>query len=133
MQKKEGKKINPTILPEHLKYSKTGKLIKSYSKVFFRLDRNKPSHTIVPGHSAFPIHPWLNRQLTIREAARIQSFPDEIKFFGPQSEQCMQVGNAFPPLAAESIANAIMKTIQNDWKDNTVSNLAKYSLISSKD
>jgi DNA (cytosine-5)-methyltransferase 1 len=130
---KEGKKIDTRILPEHLKYSKTGKLIQSYSKVFFRLDRNQPSHTIVPGHSAFPIHPWLDRQLTIREAARIQSFPDEIKFFGPQSEQCMQVGNAFPPLAAESIANAIMKTIQNNWKDDTISNLAKYSLISSKD
>jgi DNA (cytosine-5)-methyltransferase 1 len=130
---KEGEKIDPTILPEHLKYSKTGKLIKSYSKVFFRLDRNKPCHTIVPGHSAFPIHPWLNRQLTIREAARIQSFPDEIKFFGPQGEQCKQVGNAFPPSAAESIANSIIKTIQNDWKDDTISNLAKYSLISSKD
>ncbi|MCT7573937.1 DNA cytosine methyltransferase [Aliarcobacter butzleri] len=125
----EGKKIDPLLLPEHLKYSKTGNLIKSFSKVFFRLDRHLPSPTIVPGHSAFPIHPWLNRQLTIREAARIQSFPENIKFFGPQGEQCIQVGNAFPPLAAESIANAISKTIQNDWKEENVSNLAKYSLI----
>jgi len=128
---KEGKKIDIADLPEHLKYSRTGKLFKSYSKVFFRLDRNAPSPTIVPGHSAFPIHPWLDRQLTTREAARIQTFPDEIKFFGPKGEQCTQVGNAFPPMAAESIANAISKTIQNDWKEDNLSNLAKYSLITS--
>ena len=125
----EGKKINPDILPKHLSLSQTGKPIKSFSKVFFRLDRNKPSPTLVPGHSAFPIHPWLNRQLTIREAARIQSFPDSIRFFGSQGAQCTQVGNAFPPVAAESIANAIKKTIENDWKEDTVSNLAKYSLL----
>lgn len=127
----EGKKINVDILPEHLKYSRTGKLFKSYSKVFYRLNRHLPSPTIVPGHSAFPIHPWLDRQLTTREAARIQTFPDDIKFFGPKGEQCTQVGNAFPPMAAESIANAISKTIQNDWKVNNLSNLAKYSLITS--
>ena len=125
----EGKKINPDILPKHLSLSRTGKPIQSFSKVFFRLDRNKPSPTIVPGHSAFPIHPWLDRQLTIREAARIQSFPDNIRFFGSQGAQCTQVGNAFPPLAAESIANAIKKTIENDWKEDTLSNLAKYSLL----
>ncbi|MEA3554236.1 MAG: DNA cytosine methyltransferase [Campylobacterota bacterium] len=127
----EGKKIDVNILPEHLKYSRTGKLFRSYSKVFYRLNRNSPSPTIVPGHSAFPIHPWLDRQLTTREAARIQTFPDDIKFFGPKGEQCTQVGNAFPPMAAESIANAISKTIQNDWKEDNLSNLAKYSLITS--
>ena len=129
----EGKKLNPEVLPEHLKLSRTGKPIKSYSKVFFRLDRNAPSPTIVPGHSAFPIHPWLDRQLTIREAARIQSFPDSIKFFGTQAAQCTQVGNAFPPVAAESIVNAIKKTIENDWTEDNLSNLAKYSLITSSD
>jgi len=125
----EGKKIDPKILPEHLRYSRTGKPIKSFSKVFYRLNRHKPSPTIVPGHSAFPIHPWLDRQLTIREAARIQSFPDSIKFFGSQGAQCTQVGNAFPPMAAESIANAIKKTIENDWKESNLSKLAQYSLI----
>ena len=112
---KEGKKINPNDLPEKLKYSKTGKLIKSFSKVLFRLDRNQSSPTLVPGHSAFPIHPWLNRQITIREAARIQTFPDTFEFLGNQGQQCIQVGNAFPPLAAEMIANSL-KAIKNDWK-----------------
>ena len=126
---KEGCKIDPEDLPEHLKYSRTGKLIKSFSKVLFRLDRNSPSHTLVPGHSAFPIHPWLDRQLTIREAARIQTFPDEIEFLGNQSQQCKQVGNAFPPMAAEVFANAIKKAIFNNWKEENLSGLVHYSLV----
>ena len=126
---KEGKKINPNDLPEKLKYSKTGKLIKSFSKVLFRLDRNQSSPTLVPGHSAFPIHPWLNRQITIREAARIQTFPDTFEFLGNQGQQCIQVGNAFPPLAAEMIANSLRKAIKNNWKEKNLSGLVKYSLI----
>lgn len=126
---KEGHKINPKDLPEHLKYSKTGKPIKSFSKVFYRLDRDKPSPTLVPGHSAFPIHPWLNRQITIREAARIQTFPDDIEFKGTVGQQCKQVGNAFPPVAAEMLANSLIKAINNDWKKNNLSGLVKYSLV----
>lgn len=125
----EGCKIEPEKLPAHLQYSRTGKKIQSFSKVFFRLDRNQPSHTLVPGHSAFPIHPWLNRQLTVREAARIQTFPDDIEFLGNHGEQCKQVGNAFPPLAAEVFANAIWKAHTNDWKDDDTSNLAYYSIV----
>ena len=83
----------------------------------------------MPGHSAFPIHPWLNRQITIREAARIQTFPDTFEFLGNQGQQCIQVGNAFPPLAAEMIANSLRKAIKNDWKEKNLSGLVKYSLI----
>ena len=129
---KEGHKIDPAILPEHLKYSRTGKLIKSFSKVLFRLDRNMPSHTLVPGHSAFPIHPSKDRQLTVREAARIQTFPDSVEFLGNHGQQCKQVGNAFPPTAAEVFANAIRKAMVNDWKENNVSGLVHYSLVEKK-
>jgi len=129
---KEGKKLDPDDLPKSLQFSKTGKKIQSFSKVFFRLDRNSPSPTLVPGHSAFPIHPWLNRQLTIREAARIQTFPDSFEFLGGSGDQCKQVGNAFPPLAAETFANYILKAIENDWKGDAVSNLALYSLVDIK-
>jgi DNA (cytosine-5)-methyltransferase 1 len=129
---KEGKKLVPEELPTHLQLSKTGKKISSFSKVFFRLDRNSPSPTLVPGHSAFPIHPWLNRQITVREAARIQTFPDNIEFLGGSGSQCKQVGNAFPPLAAETFANFIIKAIENNWIKSNVSNLAYYSLIDYK-
>lgn len=69
---------------------------RNFGNTFKRLDRNKPSLTMVPGHNAFPIHPWLHRSLTVREAARIQTFPDDVVFTGPRHSQCLQVGNAVP-------------------------------------
>ena len=102
---KEGHKLNVDDLPPELaiatrRDAKTGK-VSNYSHVFKRLDRNQPSTTMVPGHNAFPIHPTLNRTLTAREAARIQTFPDSHIFFGTRQQQCIQVGNAVPPKMAE--------------------------------
>jgi DNA (cytosine-5)-methyltransferase 1 len=67
--------------------------------------------------------------LTVREAARIQTFPDELEFLGSHGQQCKQVGNAFPPMAAEVFANMIAKAINNDWKEENLSGLVHYSLI----
>ncbi|MDO4803262.1 MAG: DNA cytosine methyltransferase [Lachnospiraceae bacterium] len=108
---KEGSRLNVDDLPPELaistrKDSKTGK-VANYSHVFRRLDRGKPSTTMVPGHNAFPIHPTLNRTLTAREAARIQTFPDSHVFFGTRQEQCIQVGNAVPPKMAEPFLRRI--------------------------
>lgn len=52
-------------------------------------------------------HPELNRSITPREAARIQSFSDEFIFYGTKSEICKQIGNAVPPLLAKAIADQI--------------------------
>jgi DNA (cytosine-5)-methyltransferase 1 len=65
----------------------------------------------------------------VREAARIQTFPDHIEFIGNHGQQCKQVGNAFPPMAAETFANNIAKAISNNWIESETSNLAYYSLI----
>lgn len=59
-------------------------------------------------------HPVLNRTITPREAARIQSFPDDFVFIGKKSAITKQIGNAVPPLMAKSIAELIKKQVQND-------------------
>lgn len=117
---KEGSKLNVDDLPPELavatrKDSKTGK-VSNYSHVFKRLDRNKPSTTMVPGHNAFPIHPTLNRTLTAREAARIQTFPDTHIFFGTRQQQCIQVGNAVPPKMAEPFMKTICEYLEKGAK-----------------
>ena len=63
-------------------------------------------------------HPYLHRAITVREAARIQSFPDTFIFTGNKSSQMKQVGNAVPPLLAKAVAGAIMHDIEEDAKND---------------
>lgn len=127
---KEGQKLDIDSLPEHLKNgTKTGKPIANYSHVFKRLHRKKPSGTIVPGHNAFPVHPTLNRTLTVREAARIQTFPDHYEFVGPVINQCLQVGNAFPCLVAQIFGERLRTVINKEWSEESATHLAKYSML----
>ena len=78
----------------------TGQKIKNFSHVYRRLHRNEASITLVPGHNAFPIHPWLNRLITVREAARIQTFPDELEFLGSSKGELIPVNSLITPLRA---------------------------------
>ncbi|MDE5826239.1 MAG: DNA cytosine methyltransferase, partial [Duncaniella sp.] len=117
-------------LPLHLRLgTKTGKPISNFSHVFMRLNRNAPSCTIVPGHNALPVHPFLNRTLTIREAARIQTFPDDFTFIGPIINQCLQVGNAFPPIVAQTFAERLRTVINMNLSYDSNSSLAEYSML----
>ena len=60
------------------------------------------------------MHPYLNRAITVREAARIQSFPDNYVFYGTKTSQMKQVGNAVPPLLAKAIAKQIRKDMERN-------------------
>lgn len=126
----EGGKMDVDALPEHLKLgTKTGKPVANFSHVFARLDRKKPSCTIVPGHNALPVHPTLNRTLTVREAARIQTFPDDFEFVGPIINQCLQVGNAFPCIVAQTFGERLRTVVNKEWRSDSATHLAKKSML----
>lgn len=75
-----------------------------------RLDENDLSRTIT-AHIAkdgyWYIHPFQNRTLTVREAARLQTFPDRFRFSGPPSAAFRQIGNAVPPRLGENLGRAV--------------------------
>lgn len=79
-----------------------------------RLDRNKPAPTLVPGHSNFPIHPWENRSITVREAATITGFPLDYKFTGSHTSRCIQIGNAVPVHLSHHVALSIKELLSAD-------------------
>ena len=94
---------------------------KVYSQNNMRPYPNKPSPTIPASFQSNFIHPFLNRNYTAREGARIQSFPDNYIFFGKRTtmsweknlSQYQQIGNAVPPLLAKAIAERLLLYLQN--------------------
>lgn len=101
-----GKEVLP---PEHLTKS-------IYSGTWTRMRKDENSATITtrfdtPSSGKFT-HPYLNRAITVREAARIQSFPDDFIFVGKKGSQMKQVGNAVPPLLAQAVAECIIEDIK---------------------
>lgn len=83
-----------------------------HSGIYKRLDPNIPSVVIANYRKNMLIHPFENRGLSVREAARIQSFPDNFEFKGNISFQQQQIGNAVPPLLAKAIFEQIIKLSQ---------------------
>lgn len=101
------------------RYSQLPDEVKRYRDDIFddkykRLDENNLSRTIT-AHIAkdgyWYIHPRQNRTITVREAARIQTFPDWYRFAGPPSAAFKQIGNAVPPLLARRLGEAIMAAL----------------------
>lgn len=77
--------------------------IYKYHEALTRYHSKKPSNTINTGHRSHFHYKW-NRIPTVRESARLQSFPDDFIFYGNKSEQYRQVGNAVPPMLGQVVA-----------------------------
>ena len=79
-----------------------------------RLDPTRPSKTVIAGGlnggGRSHLHPEIPRTLSVRECARLQTFPDDYVFVGPTARQFTQVGNAVPPVLAARMAEAILRS-----------------------
>lgn len=89
--------------------------VRNYNAAFKRMDSQKPSTTIDCGHRNF-FHYKEDRVPTVRESARIQSFPDHFVFHGSKTSQYTQVGNAVPPLVARKLAITLKKLLSKQHK-----------------
>jgi DNA (cytosine-5)-methyltransferase 1 len=100
-------------VPEHLRRYRSDIFTDKYK----RLARNELSRTIT-AHMAkdgyWYIHPLQDRTLSVREAARVQTFPDWFRFAGEPSHRYRQIGNAVPPLLAESIGRALRASLHQE-------------------
>jgi DNA (cytosine-5)-methyltransferase 1 len=83
--------------------------------VYGRLAWDKPAVTLTARFDSFTRgrfgHPVEHRTITLREGARLQSFPDEFRFFGNREEIARQVGNAVPPMLAKAVATSLLDAI----------------------
>ena len=84
---------------------------RKFHEAWTRYDGNQPSRTIDTGHRNH-FHYQYNRVPTIRENARLQSFPDDFVFTGTKTQQNRQVGNAVPPLLGQALGRALLSIIE---------------------
>lgn len=107
------KMIPPEKGKEYLPKELLGK--QQFKSTYGRLEWDKPSPTIDTRFDAASNgknnHPFLNRSITSREAARLQSFDDNYIFYGPKVAVRAQIGNAVPPLMAKAIADKIFEEL----------------------
>lgn len=99
------------LLPEGMKKARRS----DHTKRYGRANWNELASTVLtkcdPHWGAF-FHPEQDRAFTVREAARIQSFPDHYVFLGTQAEQYAEVGNAVPPMLAAAVGNSLRAVLE---------------------
>ena len=92
-----------------------------HKDVYGRIFIHQPSNTITtgcnnPSKGRF-VHPWKNHGMTLRHAARLQTFPDSFVFVGTSTQQAVQIGNAVPPLLGRILIESICRNIKKKAGD----------------
>ena len=106
-------------LDESLKINTYTNAARTQNTIYLRLNYNEPCGTVVNVRKSMWIHPEEDRAISIREAARLQTFPDSFVFCGTKDQQYQQVGNAVPPIMAKAIAEELINLLEQS--DETVS------------
>jgi len=86
---------------------------RKFNEAWTRYHSLKPSKTIDTGHRNHFHYKW-NRVPSVRENARLQSFPDDFVFLGNKTQQYRQVGNAVPPMLGKVLGEQLLKYLENE-------------------
>lgn len=110
-------------LPDELKRYRDDIFDDKYNRLDWEgLSRSITAHIAKDGY--WYIHPEEHRTLTVREAARIQTFPDSFRFAGTRSHAFRLIGNAVPPALGERIGEALLQVASNDSRETPLSSRA---------
>lgn len=101
---------------------------RKFHMAWTRLNGNTPSRTVDTGHRNI-FHYELNRIPTVREDARIQSFPDDFVFTGTKTQQSRQVGNAVPPLLGYALGKALAEIIEGSEGEKNATKMKSIDLF----
>ncbi|NPC91933.1 DNA cytosine methyltransferase [Bacillus sp. WMMC1349] len=98
---------------------------RTQNTIYKRLDYSDVCNTVVNVRKSMWIHPIKNRAISIREAARLQSFPDDYIFTGTKDSQYQQIGNAVPPLLGRAVAEQLLSSLNDKPQQSLVQLFSK--------
>lgn len=101
-------------LDDQLKTNTYTDVSRTQNTIYMRLAYDQPSGTVVNVRKSMWVHPVVDRAVSVREAARLQTFPDSFEFVGTKDKQYQQVGNAVPPIMARSIAQKLADQLKKN-------------------
>lgn len=104
-------------LDDALKTNTYTDISRTQGTIYLRLDYDAPSGTVVNVRKSMWVHPTLDRAISVREAARLQTFPDSFVFCGSKDKQYQQVGNAVPPIMAKAMAKKLATQLKKSQSD----------------